>query len=74
MAAGDHHPSSPDPYPPKNTVVVMPKAPPMNRSALWVVFWGVGLVMGLVLRSMIDGPATTPSMRLPRPQLLKPEM
>lgn len=57
MAVDPHRPPQPDPALPKNTIVVMPKTPPMNRSALWVVFWGVGLAMGLLLRSVIEGPA-----------------
>lgn len=57
MAAG-YHPSSPSgPYEPQNTVVVMPKTPPMNRSALWLVFWGVGILMGLAIGSLLDDPA-----------------
>src|SRR4051812_37791595 len=41
---------------PQNTVVVLPKPLPMNRSALWTLFWTVGLLMGLIGRGVIDGP------------------
>jgi hypothetical protein len=39
-----------------NTVVVLPKPLPMNRSALWILFWSVGVLMGLFARTVIDGP------------------
>src|SRR5262249_49645429 len=41
---------------PQNTVVVLPKPPPMNRGALWLLFWTVGLLMGLFARALVDGP------------------
>lgn len=46
-------------YLPPNTVVVLPKPLPMNRGALWVLFWTVGLLMGLFARAIIDGPGGT---------------
>src|SRR5262249_21179042 len=49
-----YHPDQP--YLPRNTVVVLPKPLPMNRGALWVLFWTVGLLMGLFARAIIDGP------------------
>src|SRR5215217_4971989 len=42
-------------YLPQNTVVVLPKPLPMNRGAFWVLFWTIGLLMGLFVRSLIDG-------------------
>jgi hypothetical protein len=60
MATGYRNISSPEPYLPKNTIVVMPKTPPINRGALWVLFWAVGIAMGLVLRSLIDGQTQDP--------------
>ncbi len=41
---------------PQNTVVVMPKPLPMNRGALWMLFWTIGVLMGLFARTIIDGP------------------
>jgi hypothetical protein len=52
-----YHPDQP--YLPRNTVVVLPKPLPMNRGALWVLFWTVGLLMGLFARAIIDGPGET---------------
>jgi hypothetical protein len=46
-------------YLPPNTVVVLPKPLPMNRGALWVLFWTIGLLMGLFARAIIDGPGDT---------------
>ncbi|HEY7036015.1 MAG TPA: hypothetical protein VH482_32075 [Thermomicrobiales bacterium] len=46
-------------YLPQNTVVVLPKPLPMNRGAFWVLFWTVGLLMGLFARAIIDGPSDT---------------
>ena len=43
-----------EPYLPQNTVVVLPKPLPMNRGAFWVLFWTVGLLMGLFIRTIID--------------------
>jgi hypothetical protein len=43
------------PQVPPNTVVVMPKLSPMNRGALWALFWTVGLLMGLFARAILDG-------------------
>src|SRR5262245_49136522 len=43
-------------YLPQNTVVVLPKPLPMNRIAFWVLFWTIGLLMGLFVRTIIDGP------------------
>jgi hypothetical protein len=43
-------------YLPQNTVVVLPKPLPMNRGALWTLFWTIGLLMGLFVRTIIDGP------------------
>jgi hypothetical protein len=40
---------------PQHTVVVLPKPLPMNRSALWTLFWTIGLLMGLVARGVVDG-------------------
>lgn len=40
---------------PQNTVVVLPKPLPANRSALWTLFWAIGLLMGIFLRSLLDG-------------------
>jgi hypothetical protein len=37
--------------------VVPPRPPPGNRGALWVLFWTVGLLMGLFARDVVDGPA-----------------
>ncbi|HKG27044.1 MAG TPA: hypothetical protein VKB09_15445 [Thermomicrobiales bacterium] len=44
-----------EPYLPQNTVVVLPKPLPMNRGAFWVLFWTIGLLMGLFVRTIIDG-------------------
>jgi hypothetical protein len=44
---------------PQNTVVVLPKPLPTNRSALWTLFWAIGLLMGLVARGIINGPGET---------------
>ena len=60
MAAGFSDLDVSDRYLPKNTIVVMPKMATSNRSALWLVFWGVGLAMGLILRSLIDGSSELP--------------
>lgn len=43
--------------PPPSTVVVLPKPLPANRGALWMLFWTVGLLMGLFLRALIGGDA-----------------
>lgn len=48
-----------EPYLPQNTLVVLPKPIPMNRGALWTLFWTIGLLMGLFARSIIDGPTET---------------
>jgi hypothetical protein len=48
-----------DPDLARNTVVVMPKPLPMNRGAFWVLFWTIGLLMGLFARAIIDGPGET---------------
>jgi hypothetical protein len=42
--------------PPPNTVVVLPKSLPTNRGALWMLFWTIGLLMGLFARSIVNGP------------------
>lgn len=42
--------------PPPHTVVVLPKPLPMNRGALWALFWTLGVLMGLFARTIIDGP------------------
>jgi len=70
MAAGYHDINAPDryrassaPHLPKNTIVVMPKNQTANRSALWFAFWGVGVAMGLILRSLIDGSGELPAER-----------
>jgi hypothetical protein len=52
-----YHPS--EPYLPQNTLVVLPKPLPMNRGALWALFWTIGLLMGLFARAIIDGPSET---------------
>jgi hypothetical protein len=54
MATAFRTTPQPDTIFPKNTIVVMPKNPPLTRTSLWVVFWGVGILMGLFLRSLID--------------------
>lgn len=41
--------------PPPNTVVVLPKPLPINRGALWVLFWSIGILMGLFVRDVVDG-------------------
>lgn len=56
MTSGDQSPSSTEQLPPRNTIVVMPKNPPVNRPTLWLVFWGIGLLMGLFLQSLIETP------------------
>jgi len=68
MAAGYHEINVPDRYRasstshlPNNTIVVMPKNPTASRSALWFAFWGVGVAMGLILRSLIDGSGELPA-------------
>jgi len=61
MAAGFSDLDLSDRYLPKNTIVVMPKVATGHRSALWLVFWGVGLAMGLILRSLIDGSGELPA-------------
>lgn len=38
---------------PQNTVVVLPKPLPMNRGALWTLFWSIGLLMGLFVDNVI---------------------
>ncbi|MER3438183.1 MAG: hypothetical protein C4346_11650 [Chloroflexota bacterium] len=56
MAIEHHYLAHPE-HLPQNTVVVLPKPLPANRSALWTLFWALGLLMGIVLRSLLDGPA-----------------
>ncbi|MEA2511796.1 MAG: hypothetical protein QOJ59_1283 [Thermomicrobiales bacterium] len=58
MALERSYPSSQSELP-HNTVVVLPKPLPMNRGALWTLFWALGLLMGLFARTIIDGPAET---------------
>lgn len=41
---------------PPNTVIVLPKPLPMNRGALWTLFWAIGILMGLFARGIVDGP------------------
>ena len=48
-----------EPYLPQNTLIVLPKPLPMNRGALWTLFWTIGLLMGLFARAIIDGPTET---------------
>jgi hypothetical protein len=79
MAAGYHNLSSIDRHPaqnssslPKNTIVVMPKHPPASRSTLWVAFWGVGVAMGLILRTMIDGSGELPAERNAAAAIVQP--
>lgn len=50
---------------PANTVVVLPKPLPMNRGALFLLFWSIGLLMGgsavwLVLNDRSATPITSP--------------
>jgi hypothetical protein len=52
--AVERYDHSAEPYLPQNTVVVLPKPLPMNRGAFWVLFWTIGLLMGLFLRTIID--------------------
>ena len=39
---------------PQNTLVVMPKAGPASRSALWALFWTLGVLMGLFVREFVN--------------------
>ena len=53
MATEHAYRHQPDPDLPQNTVV-LPKPLPMNRGAFWVLFWAIGLLMGLFVRSLVD--------------------
>ncbi len=56
---------------PQNTVVVLPKPLPANRSALWTLFWAIGLLMGIFLRSLLDGSAEIASPGQPLPSAMQ---
>lgn len=57
MALGLHRSPEYEPILPQNTVVVLPKAPASSKSALWLLFWAVGIAMGLLARDVLDGPS-----------------
>jgi hypothetical protein len=40
---------------PSNTLVVLPKTPPIHSGALWALFWSIGVVMGLLGRELVVG-------------------